>query len=153
MSPRRRGGQLGNQNAKKKSVQAAATGEAERVPVKDRAIALAAAQKARFTTLQIQLLERALAPADWGFDPKTTEDIRALQVDLMHKHLKREISPQDYALQNSGVGNLIKIIVPAPQAPPVDKEAIVMEYVNGQPAELHNANMAYIRKKAQAVTA
>jgi hypothetical protein len=52
-------------------------------------------------------------------------------------------------LLNQTVGNLFKIIAPAPQAPPVDKEAIVMEFVNTQPAELHKASIAYIRKRAQ----
>lgn len=111
---------------------------------------MAAAQKAKFTNLQIQLFERSLAVADWKFDPATTEELRDLQVALMHKHLQRVISPQDFALLNQAMGGLIKIITPAPQAPGVDKEAIVAEYVNSLPAELHNANVAYMRKKAEA---
>jgi hypothetical protein len=122
--------------------------EAEKVPVKDRAIALANAQRAKYTSLQVQLLERTLTPVDWDFNPQTTEELRTLQVELMHRHLKREISPQDVALMGQSLGNLIKMIVPA-QAPAVDKEAIVAEYINSLPAELHNANLAYLRKKAQ----
>jgi hypothetical protein len=147
---RRRGAPLGNQNARKHPVvEGEPAGSQQASPVKDRAIALAAAQKAKITNMQIQLLERALEPADWKFDPHTTDELRDLQVELMRRHLKRTISPQDFALLNQAMNGLIKIITPAPQAPPVDKEAIIAEYVNSLPAELQNANIAWIRKKAR----
>ena len=69
-----------------------------------------AQQKAKFQGLQLALLERSLESTDFEFNPKNREDLRTLQVDLLHRHLQRTISPQDFALGNQAVGNLIRIM-------------------------------------------
>jgi hypothetical protein len=120
--------------------------------LKDRAYALVAASRAKLIAAQANVLEQALEPVDWDFDPKTTEELRSLQLEVMHRYLKRELSPQDAGLLMQGVGGggLIKIILPAPQAPAVDKEAINAEFVNLMPGPLRNAVLAWARDRAKA---
>jgi hypothetical protein len=64
----------------------------------------------QFQRLQLALLARSMQPADFKFDPKTREDLRSLQVELLHRHLLRTISATDFALGNQAVGNLSRIM-------------------------------------------
>jgi hypothetical protein len=86
--------------------------------------------RAKFQQLQLSLLERSLEPADFPFDPKTAEDIRALQVGLLHRSLQRTITGSDFALGNQAVRNLIQIICPKP-APIVNvTQQVTQQQVN-----------------------
>jgi hypothetical protein len=71
-------------------------------------------RKLQFRELQLALLARALKPADFPFNPITPDDVRALQVELMHRHLQRVITPDDFAMCNQAVRNLREIICPRP---------------------------------------
>jgi hypothetical protein len=66
--------------------------------------------KARFLQLQLANMARSMKPADFPFDPKTKEELRKVQVELMHKQLQREISQNDFALQTTAVNNLVRIL-------------------------------------------
>lgn len=117
---RRRGAPLGNQNARKRPVPqlpAQGGGMAETMPVKDRAIALANAQKAKLISLQVRLMERALNSTDWDFNPTTLEELSAFQLDIAHRHLQRVISPQDYAFAESDGWKPLQDHSPRPAGP------------------------------------
>jgi hypothetical protein len=68
-------------------------------------------------------LTKALEPADFEFNPKTPEDVRALQVEIMHKELNRELSREDYACMSDGTKVLRDIICPRPQFTVVQAQA------------------------------
>lgn len=104
--------------------------------------------KAQFQKLQLALFARSLQPADWQFDPHNTEDIRGLQVELMHRHLNRTISATDFSLNNQAVGNLIKIITPTTTTLPQDKEQIITAFMHELSATCQNMIIGEIRKKS-----
>jgi vacuolar-type H+-ATPase subunit I/STV1 len=66
-------------------------------------------QKVRFQNAQLAILERSLEVADFQFNPKNREDLRQLQIELLHRQLQRTISQTDFALGNQAIGNLIRI--------------------------------------------
>ena len=69
-------------------------------------------RKLQFQELQLALQARVLKPVDFPFDPKIPEDVRALQVELMHRHLQRTITPEDFGFQNQAIRNLETILCP-----------------------------------------
>lgn len=108
-------------------------------------------RKLQFQELQLALQARALKPVQVRIQvPESKDDLVKLQVDLMQWNFDRKITAEDYALGNQALRNVGNWILPAPTAPEsVDKERLVAEFVNGLPPELHNAIVAYGRKRAQ----
>ena len=102
---------LGNQNARKHRLVDGSAGEPEPVPVKDRAAALVVAQRARFTSIQASLMERALNPVEVNVPiPQTKADLVKMQVELWQLNYDRKITASDFSLGNQAINNLTRIM-------------------------------------------
>jgi hypothetical protein len=86
-------------------------------------------RKLQFQELQLGLFARSLKPADFPFDPKTPEDVRALQVEVMHRHLQRTLSSADSGMLNGAIRNLETILCPKPQ--PVVTVSVSQQQMQG----------------------
>jgi hypothetical protein len=72
--------------------------------VVNRANAIAAATRAKYTNMQIEILQRNLAPVPIKVPiPATKADLVKMQVELVQMNYDRKITETDYSLGNQAV--------------------------------------------------